>query len=315
MTATPACPRCGYDQSGAIAAWERSEPPACPLEGVCSECGLEFAWRDVLNPRFHDLARFFERARNRLVAAFFTTWLRALRPRRFWSWIRMEHPTRAGRMALVVAIGVALVAAIAAAFVAAITPWLELMARFLPPRYYQTTGWSDIFWNSRLVGGDLYFTKRGNGDPAPWVVIAVGAALCMPLAFVLLPVTLRRARVRRGHIVRVWAYGLIWLPLVLAAPALVFALVPMGVMLDVRLHGAGYWCRGLGVWLYRFSSLPGLACAAAWIFLWWKAAAGRYMRLPRPALIAGAMLLLTILLVVGVLTVIPGGAMWLVWDE
>lgn len=41
---TPICPRCGYDQSGVITAWT----DRCPLEGRCSECGLEFWWRQVL---------------------------------------------------------------------------------------------------------------------------------------------------------------------------------------------------------------------------------------------------------------------------
>ena len=34
------CPRCGYDLSGEIATWTE----ACPVRGLCTECGLEFAW-------------------------------------------------------------------------------------------------------------------------------------------------------------------------------------------------------------------------------------------------------------------------------
>jgi hypothetical protein len=45
-SAAPACPRCGYDLSAATFGWRDS----CPLGGRCSECGLEFGWRDVLRP-------------------------------------------------------------------------------------------------------------------------------------------------------------------------------------------------------------------------------------------------------------------------
>lgn len=41
---TPRCPRCGYDQSGIVATWG----DRCPLRGRCSECGLDFWWRQVM---------------------------------------------------------------------------------------------------------------------------------------------------------------------------------------------------------------------------------------------------------------------------
>lgn len=45
MTPTPApiCPKCGYDQSGAIATWEAR----CPIAGVCTECGETLKWAQV----------------------------------------------------------------------------------------------------------------------------------------------------------------------------------------------------------------------------------------------------------------------------
>ncbi len=45
---TPSCPRCGYDLPGTIASWTHS----CPLRGVCSECGTNFDWVLVFNPKF-----------------------------------------------------------------------------------------------------------------------------------------------------------------------------------------------------------------------------------------------------------------------
>ena len=41
------CPRCGYDLRTSVAEWTES----CPLHGRCVECGLEFEWGELLNPR------------------------------------------------------------------------------------------------------------------------------------------------------------------------------------------------------------------------------------------------------------------------
>jgi len=39
------CGRCGYELTGVIDSWELE----CPLEGVCSECGSAFRWRDIFH--------------------------------------------------------------------------------------------------------------------------------------------------------------------------------------------------------------------------------------------------------------------------
>src|SRR5688572_8005690 len=83
----PACPRCGYDLGGAVASWREE----CPLRTTCPECGLGIDCRDVLNPAFARLPMFLEHAGRRRGAALVVTAWRALRPRRFWRWVRMEH--------------------------------------------------------------------------------------------------------------------------------------------------------------------------------------------------------------------------------
>ena len=91
-----ACPRCGYDQAGAVGAWRES----CPVEGRCSECGLEILWRDVFVPP--RLVGFVEHAVGRWqwvmwgVRTFAGVWL----PRRFWGRVKLELPLRVGRAAV-----------------------------------------------------------------------------------------------------------------------------------------------------------------------------------------------------------------------
>ena len=45
-TTEPTCPRCGYDQSGEVAAWD----DRCPLRGQCPECGTRFDWSFLFDP-------------------------------------------------------------------------------------------------------------------------------------------------------------------------------------------------------------------------------------------------------------------------
>ena len=94
------CPRCGYDLRGLVATWE----DCCPLEGVCSECGLTLRWAEVLVPE--KLApRWcveFARSRRDLPGACMATFVRSYRPWRFWTSIRMAYPVRGKRLAVYV---------------------------------------------------------------------------------------------------------------------------------------------------------------------------------------------------------------------
>lgn len=96
----PRCPRCGYDLSGQVATWA----DACPLEGVCTECGLGLHWSAILGqaanpPRWSAEHAPFHALPSRIPA----TALRALWPRRFWSALRMDHEVRVARLVSVAA--------------------------------------------------------------------------------------------------------------------------------------------------------------------------------------------------------------------
>lgn len=45
--APPRCPRCGFDLRAAMIGWH----DACPVEGLCTECGLGFRWKELLDTR------------------------------------------------------------------------------------------------------------------------------------------------------------------------------------------------------------------------------------------------------------------------
>ncbi|MCH8509668.1 MAG: hypothetical protein LAT64_12975, partial [Phycisphaerales bacterium] len=56
----PTCPRCGYDQSGEVAAWT----DRCPVAGTCPECGTEFRWADLFDPARQDFPWLVEHTRS-----------------------------------------------------------------------------------------------------------------------------------------------------------------------------------------------------------------------------------------------------------
>ncbi len=95
LTAT--CPRCGYDLRGTVATWTDS----CPLNGVCTECGLEFEWVEFFRPELHGEHWNIERVPTptQLPLALIRTWLRSFAPWSFWSRLTMNHPIRSDRLA------------------------------------------------------------------------------------------------------------------------------------------------------------------------------------------------------------------------
>ena len=109
--------------------------------------------------------------------------------------------------------------------------------------------------------------------PSAWPTIfgAFALATLSPLAILLLPVSLRRAKVRGVHFVRIVGTGV-----ATCVPILVLAIV-------LDRHGASYFdfmidpVTTYGTLNGHFFLILGSGCLAA---IWTAAAAGRYLRLP-----------------------------------
>jgi hypothetical protein len=285
ISSEPFCPRCGYDLSGARAAWKDS----CPLHGICAECGLDFRWRDVLHPLHTVPSWFFEHAGARRARAFLATLLRSLAPWSLWRQIQLHFGIRTTRLLLV---------AVAALFLSHVV--VSASSFQMVHRLTKLSGSTNLYGFAPLLPPGLpdpvyaaaylawpYATFGNFGGAAagdsPWIVLAVGCFLMTPAAFLLLPFTLRRCRVRGAHLFRVAAYSLAGLPLLVLVAGVLQLFTP-----------PWQWVRGFSadrvvVALFGyFGALP--LMSLGWLMIFWWFAATRYLRIPHAAAVVATML-------------------------
>ncbi|MHC4429923.1 MAG: hypothetical protein ACYS0D_15185 [Planctomycetota bacterium] len=285
------CPRCGYDQRGVVRSWT----DRCPIEGACTECGLVFAWRELLHPAW-GLPDWCVEARRPLPAwpaQVARTLVRAARPDYFWSRIALHQPIRWLRLlALILSLVLLLLVLVdlATAVIAAadhratlargatsVATGLDVAAQVATKPW--SSGPTASYVYPRAGGGTLAVT--GLGPLAywrglwlvrwPWILIALATPATTAIAFAALPVARRRAKVQSRHITRVAIYG---------------AIVPFAV-LTVALM-ASTWSALLDPPIVRLHFLHIVAAVSlpAATLLWWQAAVRRYLRMERPLAIA-----------------------------
>lgn len=289
------CPRCDYDQRGVMATWKT----ACPLDGVCSECGLHFTWAEVLNPRLSPPRWWVETRPPRLVTPgqIIVTLARSHWPWAFWSRVKMTDPIRPKRIAayllvllLILYVGYAATIGIATARSFKIfhynlagtgavptgntgaTPRsnivVGLRAGLLPlsdqpDGTYKLRGGRTADTPTPLGVNDIYWSD----DLFTIGMVLMGQIVC-GLAFAALPISRRRAKVRWRHIFRVTAYSLAFL-----FP--VAFVVVIGQLLETTIYFYQW---------YRPFYLTGMVLAASAMLVtstlfWWVTAARRYLRM------------------------------------
>jgi hypothetical protein len=280
----------------------------CPLATTCSECGLKFELRLVLNERLRERERFFEAARDHLWRSLLKTTKRALRPWLFWRWVVMEYGVRPGRMIAGAFLGMLLVegAAGACAGVLLAIQWcVNLMTGRGMPWY---SSWP---FDGGAMGEWLFFmapwlADRWNRGPVgAMMTLAILMQVLMPGAFMLLPQTLRRARVRRGHLLRIGLWSFVGLPMWVGSVQMLY------LVLELLSWASTYLVPRKTRFMYteveqaigstlgfvmREQDLLLLGAISGWTLLWWGIAVGRYLKLERPWLITLVMGLLAFLI-------------------
>ncbi|MFO0835420.1 MAG: hypothetical protein U0638_10635 [Phycisphaerales bacterium] len=313
------CPRCGYDLSGAVAAWNHAESASCPMRGTCSECGLEFEWGDVLNPVLLPPPWSYEHARSRLSFKSFRTILVSLWPPKFWRDLRMSHPIHAHRLAILVAIGVPLVHMLVVTLPLA-TSFVDHALRPTPT----APGWADELaiivgncwpYSDSLSDYVLQPSRARWGIPTimkPWPILIWLWWLLMIPVFLLLPITLRRCRVRKTHLVRIGAYSLVF------AAGAIPLLTCTSRNIASGLRGLAAWhgrtglgpdeqtCYSLLEALWHGSVVLSPLLCFAMLVVFWGIVASRYLRLPRPWFVSAVLTLLSALVAILLLSLLPG---------
>jgi hypothetical protein len=286
------CPRCGYDLRGMVATWE----DRCPLEGVCSECGLSLRWGEVLMPEKFEppwCVEFTPRRRG-IPRASVATVLRSVRPWAFWRRVKMSHRIRGMRLAAHILL---LLAGLYVLFIVSqgARAWDQWWERTHDPTFSTSDvgGMKLVIhaillpFSDRSLGAVTYTRLRRWPQRSPLIrsywapdefaaswtsyeplllFCGVFFAVC-PLVFAALPVSRRRAKVRWGHIMRISAHGGSYL-----AIAVGFILV-MGTLR--RLEISPWWSRNVLAAL----EVPVAIVLCAALGLWWAAAIRRYLRM------------------------------------
>jgi hypothetical protein len=283
------CPRCGYDLRGTAYAWQ----DACPLEGVCPDCGHNFAWRNIFRHRQHALL-LEHQWRRRPVSSGLWTLAMTLRPRRFWQSLRLEHDVSLAIVALVI-LGAALFLGAftwAATVSSALFDWVTVGVAQSSPGDLLAAA-----WRATQRAADRLVTYRLSVLAAPFLV-----PLCFPLLFLTLPAS----HIRFVHLLRIAWYSLAGLCMLTAA--MTYGLALLDVARDLRLlpdatkevthlliRVGAPWSPGF---LQRIRGLSTTAAAldflVVWPLLawWWYCACRWYLKLARPAAVA---VLLTLL--------------------
>lgn len=331
------CPRCGYDQSGLVAAWQSS----CPLAGTCSECGLEFEWADVLNADRKPLRGFVEHERRgilglRLLVAALRTFTWTWLPWRFWAKVRLHHPVRRSRWAVwfLLMIGSIHVlgtcahvaarlilhqrtASMAAGTSDLVEYVLEAVAQPIAviqatddPSTGSTTLTNPFMWRVHWL-----FKEKGYLGGSVWMTFTVpmlAASFAFPLLLLILPDTRRIAKVRVVHLARAFVYSLSWV-----GALAVFRLFRCVVAIFEPPYSSIYRSPPRG-WVWSLAPdgetlrdwrLHALAPMLLWLSVWWLACIWRGLRLPRPIFTWG------VLLIAVMLAVMLAGTLTLIWSD
>jgi hypothetical protein len=286
---------------------------ACPLESTCSECGLDFAWAQVIGTRYAPPGWCVEFAPTgwSLPWRSVRTMAVSISPWGFWQSLRMSHEVRWGRLAGHVVLLVLPFYLLQAACngLAAWIIWQDAVffgAGPLPSPARVVAQSALLPWSERSPGSITYPAGTVGSRPfvtpfppparqldAGWgglfdrvmLPLLLGTTLLCPAGFLALPVSRRRAKVRAAHIHRVTLYSLTLL------------LLPVGALvigpLYVRLMG-------------RFGApdpMPGPVVMAVYslpllLVVWWSCATGRYLRMRHAWGVGLAVVIIAVLITV-----------------
>lgn len=208
------CPLCDYNLRGLT-------EPRCP------ECGYQFEWIKLTDPAQRKHPYLFEHHPERNISSFVQTMIGSLKPRRFWTILHPQQASRPGRMVAYWVLNLLLV----------LVPSAVMAAPYFTDYYRYTTASRTNFLNGMKSGPSqrqitqqfgsvekyadlvvprpfgLTAVRRILSRASPYLyLIAAGFAYllwpwCGVLLFALYRQSMRRARIRPGHVLRCLIYS------------------------------------------------------------------------------------------------------------
>lgn len=281
---TPECPRCGYDLSGLPPTWKE----ACPLDGICSECGYGFAWGDVysdentapdwfLETREGILGRLFPRRHASMM----------LRPWVFWKEIGLRAPFRPGRILYLDVAFLAMAIVFTVVFGTLVERYITRVTPAAPTIVLD--GYDELKAQLAFVGHRIAYGYSNAAIPSVRLVLLVIALA--PLGLVGMYATRRTVRFRWRHVVRAWLYSLAGAQVALCL--LYFQLFFFYLYAAIKsqnpnlLPGPSYLINfNMGTWI-------GLSIGL-WLVAFWYFFFRDHLRLDHPKYATGATLLIAV---------------------
>jgi hypothetical protein len=258
VTGDVVCPLCDYNLRGLT-------EPRCP------ECGYQFQWRDLLDPKRQTHPYIFEHHPRRNVWSFVRTAIGGLRPLKFWSSLRPDQTSRPKRLiaywvACMLIVLLLLVLACAALFVGETAKFnaywgLPGFRSMRPvPSHRSYLDWDAFRWTLKAHGPPFWLCWAAC-VAWPWLTAAV---------LMIFRVSMRRAKVNTEHVLRSVLYSgdaFLWPALLLTA----------SLWVGVVLMAIGLTDEPLGPWLRPIGVIVAILCFLPVVKLW--AAYQRYLRL------------------------------------
>ena len=276
---SPSCPRCGYDQSGAVATWT----DRCPVAGTCPECGTDFHWADLFDPSRQDIRWLVEHAatRSRIWARTPATLWHVARPSVFWRQVGVHSRIRLGRllmwctgvlasMHLLTTVGLwynqyQWMVTVRARARTRVGGWLpgkteELQAVLDAVAEPLLTLFAGPGWTNAAGGWGLGAVSATGFRVPAWLAASLGFTLTWTLVLGVIPTTRRLARIRPAHIAR-------------AAILAVFAAAMTVELVRVEMFLVGTHAGRAVILLSGWMVIGAIGFMLAWTCRWWWSAA------------------------------------------
>lgn len=241
------------------------------MQGCCAECGLEFEWWWMFRAQFHPWL-FEHQWRKRPVHSSLRTLCAVPRAGCVCRELSLIHPIRIVPL-------IALLLGVLSLVMTLRISGLAYVAHYNAANFWMAGG---AITPIGSIPHEIGYALR------EFARFVLPALVLPPLAFMLIPVSLQRVRVRPAHIVRMWIYSLIGVA--------VFALLIAFIQVQVNIIFKADWytvIHPLDWRLIRWSPessvsamviaehvRPAWLLAMLWTWWWWRIACRDYLRLP-----------------------------------